>query len=112
MGFRCDGWRGRVCSTVCLTSTQTDAEPAIDVAAALLPETVAPPAPVPPTATNQLASSKTPAAALPNWPSMPQSPFDELAQQKAQVIEAQPTEPIIPMQPLRAMDLRAQHGAR
>lgn len=41
------------------------------------------------------------APALPSWPTLPHSPFDDLVKQKAVVIDAQPTEDIVPMQPLR-----------
>lgn len=35
------------------------------------------------------------------WPVLPHSPFEEMVQQKAIVIEPKPTEEIVPMQPLR-----------
>ncbi len=78
--------------------------PVVDAVAALLPETNL-------AALNQAAALNgqqvAPAAAansapnIPAWPTLPHSPFDELVQQKAVVPDAQPTEEIVPMHPLR-----------
>lgn len=95
--------------------------PVVDVAATLLPEVnLSVPSVVASTASHGTAHANAGEAdkagiaaasaeafelanapALPAWPTLPHSPFDDLVKQKAMVIDAQPTEDIVPMQPLR-----------
>lgn len=95
--------------------------PVVDVAATLLPEVnLAVPSVVVSTASHGAANANAvkadeaglaaassgvdelaAAPALAAWPTLPHSPFDDMVKQKALVIDAQPTEEIVPMQPLR-----------
>lgn len=95
--------------------------PVVDVAATLLPEVnLAVPSVVASTASHGAANANVVKAneagmaaascgvdelaaepALAAWPTLPHSPFDDMVKQKAVVFEAQPTEEIVPMQPLR-----------
>ena len=88
--------------------------PVVDVEATLLPQAnqlglagaasdaaVNPARPAAPNSAADIAAASASTTGLPSWPALPQSPFDELVQQKAIVPEAAPTEPIVPMQPLR-----------
>lgn len=111
-------------ATLALPFTQRRPElkpalPDVDVASTLLPEASGAVPAVMASATNHspadqatskngLSAAPVPgldelatAPAVPVWPTLLHSPFDELVQQKAVVVEAEPTEEIVPMQPLR-----------
>lgn len=85
------------------TQRQPDSKPqpaVVDVEATLLPEISAVAAPST-AVTAQSPTTTNSVAAVPAWPTLPHSPFDDLVQQKALVPEAKPTEEIVPMLPLR-----------